>query len=442
MDENKRAKLLQAVGIIIVIVMAGSMIAGALSQSEKNFEDQDTGQVPQVEASTFSYDINFEAQVLKELNFVRFRAFTREIDVAKIDSAIKKIGGVKSVSNSAMLKPQSEASADEWIYSVGISLEKGASLSEVTEEILGLGFFSNDEGSYLVEKSATIMPPRGALLLHNSTLNIDVNFSFGGKAQSVWVGASTLPNDMILAGGTIKLQGRTLVQSDFHELENKTNAPQTFQETVELEIASLSPAVSYEGTRELDSYVDENALKAEIAVADINTNPTFFSLQNSLKVSVDSNHPISSSDTDAISALEGVISAEAGQGNSISIGFEKEKIGSIVSGVKEYFSGKGASIEITYPQEYVFGEIMESENLAGLESILSGKGFSVSLKQEAIFDLNSVFVGELGKELPFEKRSFSATIAPGHSVGDAVPLTLTLTVQRDKISGISGVSAE
>ncbi|MFA5357812.1 MAG: hypothetical protein WC308_02720 [archaeon] len=440
MEKEKKEKMMQAVGIIIVIVMAGSMIAAGIITNEKNAEqEQQTTTPAQIEASTFSYDVNFDAQVLKELNLARFRAFTTEIDVSKMDLAIKKIDGVKTVSNSSMFKPQtSDTNSDEWIYSADITLEKGASLSAVTEKMVQLSFFSSEEGSYLVQKSATIVPPKTALMLHNASLGIDVNFSFEGKAQSAWINASTLPNDMILAGGTIHLQGKILVQTDLRELENKTDVPKNFQQNVELKIVSLSPTISYEGTRKLNSYLDENALKAEITSADINTVPALFSLQNSLEVSVDSNYVISSSDTDAIKLFEGVTSTEVGQGNSISMGFEQEKISSVDSAVKKYFSDKGVSIEITYPTEYVFGEIASSENLSSFENILSSKGFSVSLKQEAGFDLNSLFIDSFGKELPFEKGTFSATLKPGHSIGDDIRLLLTLTVQRDKISGISG----
>ncbi|MCX6801012.1 MAG: hypothetical protein NTZ73_02395 [Candidatus Diapherotrites archaeon] len=442
LDEKKKEKMLQALGILVVVVMGGSMIAGAILSTEKNANKNNQEETPTtVETSKFNYTASFETTVLKELNFVRFAAITEESDIYKIDKFVKGIDGVKSVSISNF-KTQTGFPEGEWVYFAEISIEKNASPSAVAEKILASGFFSGEQGTYEVKKSVTISVPKEPMILRNTDLNMDVNFSFEGKAQTAWVELSTIPNDSIVVGGTIQLQGKTLVNAELLESSNNTGSSKDFSQNASLNIISLGEKISYEGERDLNSYVDENALKSQLVAAGVNARPAIFSLQNSLTISVDKNYTVSSSDIDMIKGFAGVSSAEAGEDNSISAGFQKEKIDSIISSIRNYFKGKNAAIQISYPKEVVFGEILSSENAGVLETILSSKGFSVSLKQDANFDMNGLMVNSFGKELPFEKGSFTAIVNPGHKIGDGLNLLLTLTVQREKISGISGEESE
>ena len=88
-------------------------------------------------------------------------------------------------------------------------------------------------------------------------------------------------------------------------------------------------------------------------------------------------------------------------------------------------------------QNSFFGSAVKTDRVSDINAVLTKYGLSAPIIQPATFDLNSVNIPELGKELPFTKGPLKAEVAPGHKAGDLVSLALEVTVIRGTIDGIN-----
>ncbi len=64
---------------------------------------------------------------------------------------------------------------------------------------------------------------------------------------------------------------------------------------------------------------------------------------------------------------------------------------------------------------------------------------SMSMFQDAEFELSSVFIPDLNKEIPLDLNTITAQVRLGHSVGKEVDLELNIIVQRDSAQVMQGI---
>ena len=80
-------------------------------------------------------------------------------------------------------------------------------------------------------------------------------------------------------------------------------------------------------------------------------------------------------------------------------------------------------------------KVINSEAIANLFSEID----SMSMFQDATFNLTSVYITELDKDLELDSNIITAQVRLGHSVDDEVDLTLNLFVERDTASVMQGI---
>ena len=88
-------------------------------------------------------------------------------------------------------------------------------------------------------------------------------------------------------------------------------------------------------------------------------------------------------------------------------------------------------------QQSFFGSSVKTNKATEISVLLTKYGLSAPILQPATFDLNSVIIPELGKELSYPLGVVKAQIKPNHLVGDVVSLTLDVSVTRGIISSIN-----
>ena len=78
-------------------------------------------------------------------------------------------------------------------------------------------------------KHMTINVPK-SVILHNTDLNIDRNYSFPSTTLSTLTQINTLPGDELTVEGTIQLQSTAIVSIELIESVNKTAQERMIQE--------------------------------------------------------------------------------------------------------------------------------------------------------------------------------------------------------------------
>jgi hypothetical protein len=196
--------------------MALSMLAAGFLYGSKNTDDNPID-VPTPTATAFDYTLNFDTQAIKELGSARFVTYTSELDKTRIDSQIMKIEGVsKIISQFKKETPD----ANKWIYYGELTIKKGADLETVLTSISDLNVFIKADGIQAM-KYVTISVP-SSIMLHNSDLNIDRNFSFPTTTLSSLVNIYTSPSDKLNVSGSIKVQGSAILYIELIEKKNYT----------------------------------------------------------------------------------------------------------------------------------------------------------------------------------------------------------------------------
>jgi len=215
----KQEEKIKYLGIIILVLMAFSMIAGiAISVINNPIQPNDTtNNLPDPTATTFNYSLSFDANAIKDLSSFRTALVTSFEDKVLIDTEIKKIEGVSTV-NSQFRKDSTDSNT--WIYLAEVTIKKTANINEVLNGIYLVKYFDANADK-LAMKHMTINVPK-SVMLHNTDLNIDRNYSFNSATLSALTQISTMPNDELTVEGTIQLQGNAIITIELIESMNKT----------------------------------------------------------------------------------------------------------------------------------------------------------------------------------------------------------------------------
>lgn len=221
------SKILKIFAIVIVIVMAFSMIAvGYLwlenSPAQNNNAGNGTDNLPTPSATAFTYTVSFDANALRDVGTLKIGAYTSVLDKSAIDSSILKVDGVSKVL-SQFTKTSQDSNA--WVYLADVTLKKNGDALLAANSILDLNYFDQSRKSdFLAAKYITVSAPPW-VMLHNSDLNIDRNFSFPSPTLSAISSLTTSAGDLLVVGGQLKLQGSSILSLSLTEQQNLTQAP-------------------------------------------------------------------------------------------------------------------------------------------------------------------------------------------------------------------------
>jgi hypothetical protein len=216
--------IIKIFAIVIVAVMAFSMLAAGLlyAKNDTSSGTDTTNNLPTPSATPFTYNVSFDANALKELGTIRLSANTALSDKQSIDAGVLNVAGVLKV-NSQFRKTALDA--NDWYYIAEVSLKKNTAPIPVVQNLFDLNYFEQDKKSgFFAAKYITISAP-SSVMLHNTDLNIDRNFSFDSQTLSALAGLNTSPGDRLGITGTVTIAGSAVTALSLVEEINKTQQP-------------------------------------------------------------------------------------------------------------------------------------------------------------------------------------------------------------------------
>ncbi len=266
----EKETILKILGIIIVVALAGSMIAAGiiyLPRGATNNNDIDLTDLSNQSTTIFDYQATFDTNVLTELNSIRLAGETTYLNKQEIDMTIKGIDGVSRITVSEF-----RGGGEKWVYYAEIDLKKDSVLEDVVNEIFALEYFT---GETQAMKKITINTP-GTIEVYNADLNITRNFEFTYPTTVAIASLTTQVGDVITVDGLLKLKGNEITYIELIESANKTNQPETFLVNETLPIISIGEELFFEASNTTDTNVDENTLRDDLTLLDENVLVYFF----------------------------------------------------------------------------------------------------------------------------------------------------------------------
>ena len=348
--------LMKTVGIAIVVVMAFSMIAVAFISTQNNPSTDSDGINTNPIINSFEYQLDFETTTIKELNSFRMVAKTSNLDKSQIDNAIQEMDGVSKVGSEFRNNANGV-----WDYFAEITLKKTANLNDILNQIFELEYFVGTEK--VAMKYMTIASP-GELILYNSELDINRNFTFTQTTLPALVFIETMPGDTISVGGSVTLRGVDITALEL--IENEAQ-PQYYSVNETLPIVSLGNELLFEGQTS-DQNIDQNYYTEQLALIDQTAQMYFIPDENTIR-----------------------------------------------------FAGRSS--------------VTNSNEILSLFSEMEALVFY----QDAEFELSTVYITELQKELALDSNTITAQVKLGHAIGEEVALTLNAVVQKDQASVMQAI---
>ena len=212
------AKMTRIAGIVIVIVMAISMVSFAYIYVDRdNTNSGNDNELPQATDKPFDYTISFEATALKDAGAMKIALMTSSSDKMLVDLAVSKIEGVSKVSSQFK---KNTLDANDWVYLADITLKKNTDFAFVVTQMLDINYFDATQG-FNARKQITVSAPAW-VMLKNTDLNIDRNFSFTTTTLPALAMLKTTPGDKLQVDGTITVQGSAINALNLYETINLT----------------------------------------------------------------------------------------------------------------------------------------------------------------------------------------------------------------------------
>jgi hypothetical protein len=428
----KNDDVVKYLGIGVAIVMIISTIGIGLLYGQDNNSSASTSSTEQLleNKEEFSYTVSFDTKTLAELNALRLIVMTDSVDKDAIDAKVTKIEGVSRTSSRLTKLTDFEG----WFYFAEIYLKKGTDPSIIADNILALEIFSQTPEERQIVKYMTIIAPEKAKLT-NTDLNISRDYNFESTTVSALVNLDTLAGDEISVSGTISLIGKTISALELIEENNLTTSPKQYTIKQKLELKELEESVMFEGEREVNLYLIQSELQNELKLIDENSIVYLYPFDTIIKIN--SNNEFSEETLLKFEEILGVNSINTEDKKIIFIDFNSELVSKVYQEIKLIVESEDFTSEIILPKETVVGTTIISKSNE-VQEILLNKGFSPKFMQSANFFLEKINIPELGEEFDFNS-SFPARIKTNHKIGEEVELTLTISIQRDKIIQVTGI---
>jgi len=217
----EKSEVVRYLGLFVFAVMALSMIAAVFIYNPNPTTTTGEDPFPQAQENTFTYSLSFDTRAIKELSAMRFAAITSEPDKVLIDNIVFKTLGVSNVSSTFRKEKMDDNS---WVYLAEITSKKDTDLSALADSIGDLNVFDKEQGFDSMKYISISVP--SSVMIHNTDLNIDRNYSFTTTTLSSIARQTTAINDEITVGGTIQLKGNAILALELVEKLNKTQAAQ------------------------------------------------------------------------------------------------------------------------------------------------------------------------------------------------------------------------
>ncbi len=217
-----KTTMVRGLGIFILVVMAFSMIAGAFLMADRSNTPTETdpnadNTLPEPNATTFNYTMSFDSNAIRDLGTIRVGAMTSTLDKAGIDSKVLKVEGVSKVSSQFR---KNTPDANDWVYLADVVLKKTYDPQTVAIAIGDLNVFDKNQGFDAMKLISISVP--SSIMLHNTDLNIDRNYSFPSTTLSALAQMNTTPSDELTISGSIQLQGSAVISLNLMEQTNWT----------------------------------------------------------------------------------------------------------------------------------------------------------------------------------------------------------------------------
>jgi hypothetical protein len=227
----------RVVGIIIVVALAGSMLAGAFIWMPDTPSPNDI--VIPSQQSSIEYQTSFTTTAIQDLEAIRIIGETSELNKNIIDLSIQGIEGVSRI-QSSRFEP---TGGKTWFYLADISLRRNSNINEIVENIFSLEYFVGETDAM---KRMSISTPETNIELKNPSLNLERNFKFEYETTFAITPLNTLSGDEIIVQGNITMQGNEIVFIELMEQINLELQPKYFEAEKEFELLEVGNELFFE----------------------------------------------------------------------------------------------------------------------------------------------------------------------------------------------------
>ena len=257
MSDLDKGKIVQIVGIFIIIIMAASMFAiGVLYNSGNSSSNNTPADTTPLTASKFNYSLSFDTNAIKDMGTIKLAAKTTATDKDAVDASVLKVTGVAKIIESSFMKDQSGGTG--WYYIAKLSLKKGADPKTVSGSVFALSYFTSDQSSNDVRKYMTVAAK--PIVIHNTDLNVDRDYNFDTTTLLAMTTLDTMPSDEITVGGTMVLQGTVVASIDLFENANITAESKFYSFSKVMKITSIDTNTPADSNIHWSATIDANTL--------------------------------------------------------------------------------------------------------------------------------------------------------------------------------------
>ena len=428
---------------VMILAIVGSTVGFAIMSSSGNNNQSNDDGAPEPEPPTqLAFTASgVEGQLITIFNTFYVLAYSDK-EIKEIDDAIYSVEGIRKV-NSGWIS-SSGSGIGTPIYKAQVYFENEAKLSYLNEKIRALEVFEYAEviGSGVVEVPQTITIKSEDLNITKEHTLADalVNAEFSGIAEE---------GDILRVELSMLLSGATETTVLAREEENLSATPQQVSLKSKFTVAELKPEMLLNagGNITAVSDVDVNALIDEIK----DTNNVYSAeisaaeIQPSFSIALDGNHSHLLEDINtALNTIEGLNFNLFLQYDLIFADYGLEYDFALI---KMEIEEKLAEIDVNIskieePRLNLSGTItLDSENAVdsavSIYTLLSEKGFELSLKQPAVFMSDSITNPDDDVSYLVKDGNFIGLLTPVHDIGAEVELDVFFQAIRGKAEYIN-----
>jgi hypothetical protein len=214
LDKNDIVKFL---GLAFVVIFVLSMLAAGLLYNNTDTSNNNSNVLPSPKENAYNYTLTFDTTATKELTSFRFAGTTSSTDKAMIDSEVLRTAGVSKVTS--VFKKLS-TDANNWIYLAEVSIKKDYTVTGVYDGLSQISYFDKSSPPEAMKYMVISVP--AWVMIHNTDLNTDKNFSFPSVTLSSLTSLGTQAGDSINVSGNMRAQGQAILSLELIETTNYT----------------------------------------------------------------------------------------------------------------------------------------------------------------------------------------------------------------------------
>ncbi len=415
----------QVLAVIMAVVMFGSMFVGLTFNSPQ--QGPPNPLPPQGGSPT---SVPYEAPGVKGVVQQVFPsgalvATTTEFDVPSIESKLRGIPGVVSVSKTLYLEEQAKGEAAS--IRADIRLESPEKAGEAIEAIRLISSFPTAD---IFLQAVVSMPQE--VEFKNSSLGLSQNYSFPEKQVPAFVSSSTMKGDEVIVRISASFTGKAASNVFAYEAQNLTSSPRIFAVDRDFTIASLdqnylvSAKTVYSEQKKL-----EEARPLLEALSDSSAELEIRPSSYALKVFFAEPSKVFPQDLNSFfSSLDGVDSFTVSPENEFAeIAFSPAAdFASFRETLRTGLESIGFAVKsIEEPSVFLQGMLVAGDRqriVSGVAQVAQKNSLEIDLLRSARIDANELFVPDANQSFPLKEGFFNAFVKPTRSAGDTVKLSV------------------